>query len=122
MIEKYDYYKVIKKDVYNYIINEEIYLKDFSNRKELEEYLKDVLWNDDTVTGNASGSYTHSAYQAEEYIAHNWDLLAEALENFCSDENSIKKGAEWCDVIIRCYLLNEVIVAVLDKMESDKSL
>ena len=50
------------------------------NRRDFAEKLYDELWIDDSVTGNASGSYTCNAYEAEEYIAHNLDLLAEAMQ------------------------------------------
>lgn len=81
---------------------------------EAYEQMYEQLWVEDQVTGNASGSYTCNAYMAEEYLAGNWDLLGEALDEFCqNDVRVIKKGAEWCDVTIRCYLLGEVLYTVL---------
>lgn len=47
------------------------------------------------------------------------DLLADALENFGCDVDVFKKGAEWCDVTIRCYLLDQTIAEVLDDMEEE---
>lgn len=90
-----------------------------SNRDEVFQSLYDDLWCDDSVTGNASGSYTFSTYRAEEYLCHNWDLLEEALSEFGSGENPIEKGAEWCDVTIRCYLLGECLSEVLDELEEE---
>ena len=59
-------------------------------------------------------------WQAEEYLAHNWDLLEEALDEFGIDGcNPIAKGAEWCDVTIRCYLLGECIAAALEELEDE---
>lgn len=107
-MERYNYLEAVKEDVKEYIKNE-VTLSDYSDRDELEDYLNDTLFEEDSITGNASGSYTLNAYQAEEYICHNLDLLAEAMESFCCEENPAKKGAEWCDVTIRCYLLNQVI-------------
>ena len=104
MKENYNYMRAMIKDIKEYIKNE-ITLSDFSGRDELEQYLNDTLWIEDSVTGNASGSYTFNAYQAEENICHNLDLLAEAVNEFGCDENVLEKGAEWCDVTIRCYLL-----------------
>lgn len=53
-------------------------------------------------------------------IAHNWDLLNEALDEFEQNNiNVIEKGAEWADVTIRCYLLGSVISDVLDEMEEN---
>lgn len=114
----YDYREAVKDDVLEYI-NNEINFEDFDTLEELEEHLNDELWTVDSVTGNASGSYTFSTYEAEENLAHNWDLLAEALEEFGNEENPISKGAEWCDVTIRCYLLCECIAAALEEIEDD---
>ena len=84
---------------------------------EWEEQLHDDLWVEDSVTGNASGSYWCNAYKAEEALCHNWDLLAEALCEFgYEDVSVIEKGAEWCDVTIRCYLLGECIFAAVDTL------
>lgn len=55
---EYYYLSAIKEDVKNYI-DDEITISDFSDRDELENYLNDELWACDSVTGNASGSYTY---------------------------------------------------------------
>lgn len=123
-MEKYNYLEAIKADVRTYI-DDEINLDDFSGpaedredlRQELEEKLNDDLWIADSVTGNASGSYYCNAWKAEEALCHNWDLLAEALEEFGGDfGEAVKRGAEYCDVTIRCYLLGQAIAAALDDL------
>lgn len=114
----YNYLESIKEDVKEYI-NNEITLKDFTDREELEQKLNDDLWVEDSVTGNASGSYYCNAWKAEEALAHNWDVLEEALAEFGCEGNPIEKGAEWCDVTIRCYLLGQAIAEVLDDMEEE---
>lgn len=114
----YDYREAVKDDVLEYI-NNEINFEDFDSLEELGEKLNEDLWTEDSVTGNASGSYTFNTYEAEENLAHNWDLLAEALEEFENEENPISKGAEWCDVTIRCYLLGECIAEALEEIEDD---
>lgn len=89
---------------------------------DLEDYaekLNDVLWVDDALTGNASGSFFCNAYKAEEALAGNWDLAAEALECFGDDVNPFEKGAEWVDVTIRCYLLNSCISDYIEQNEDD---
>ena len=114
-MERYDYRKAMKEDILEYIN-----LDDFrGKRDELEEQLNDDLWIADSVTGNASGSYFFSTWKAEEAIAHNWDLLEKAMMEFEDSCNPIEKGAEWCDVTIRCYLLGECIAAVLDDLEDE---
>ena len=88
--------------------------------KNWKKKLNDELWIEDSVTGNASGSYYCNAYKAEESIAHNLDLLEEALDEFGQNNiNVIEKGAEWADVTIRCYLLGLAIYEVLDDLEED---
>ena len=117
MLNRLDYKDEIKKAVCDYIA-ENINLVDYADIDELQEYLRDTLWVEDSVTGNASGSYTCNAYIAEENIAHNWDLLQEALEEFGqTDINVLEKGAEWADVTIRCYLLSECIAEVLEEVK-----
>lgn len=116
------YLDMIEDDVREWI-NDNVDLDDYKgNRDGLEEKLNDELFNEDSVTGNASGSYYCNAYKAEEDITHHWDLLAEALEEFGSNISAtemLDKGAEWCDVTIRCYLVGKAIRNVLDELEED---
>lgn len=87
-------------------------------REVLVEYLNDELWTKDSVTGNASGSYTFNTYTAEEYLSHNMDLLDEACTEFGQDIGAaIKKGAEFCDVTIRCYLLSQAVEDAITQLE-----
>ena len=116
-MERYDYLEAVKNDVKDYI-NNEVTLADFSNREELEEKLNEDLWTCDSVTGNASGSYYCNSWKAEEALAHNWDLLAEAMKEFGEDGTDIlERGAEAMDVTIRCYFLGQAIGEILDDME-----
>lgn len=123
---RYDYLEAIKSDVLEAISErysvEDTALRLLNDRADFEEELNDLLWNDDSVTGNASGSYTFSTYRAEEYIAHNLDLLAEAVEEFGGMIDVLKDGAEACDVTIRCYLLGQAIADALDELESDDAI
>lgn len=115
-MKKYSYLEAMKEDVLQYI-RDEIDLAEFDSLEELEEHLNDTLWAVDSVTGNASGSYTFNRYQAEEYICHNLDLLAEALEEFGGGTDILKDGAEAADVTIRCYLLGQAIAEALEEIE-----
>ena len=114
----YNYMEAMTEDIKEYI-NNEVTLSDYSDRDELEEHLNDTLFMEDDITGNASGSYFCNAYRAEECLCHNLDLLAEAVKEFGCTENVLENGAEWCDVTIRCYLLGQAIVNVLDDMEEE---
>ncbi|WP_419063208.1 hypothetical protein [Hominenteromicrobium sp.] len=115
---KYNYREAVKDDVLEYI-NNEINFEDFDTLEDLEEHLNDVLFNEDSVTGNASGSYTFNTYEAEENICHNFDLLADALDEFGGACDILRDGAEAADVTIRCYLLGECIADALEEIESD---
>ena len=118
-MERYDYREHVSEDVRDYIANhytrEE--LKSMADDLEdLGEKLRDEMWTADSVTGNGSGSYTFNAWQAEEFLCHNLDLLQEVGGVFgYLDLNS----PEGCDVSIRCYLLDECISEVLNKDYSD---
>jgi hypothetical protein len=119
----YNYYEHVRADVLDAIREnytpEEI-RENLEDRDDFAEKLNDDLWIDDSVTGNASGSYYCNAYRAEEAIAHNLDLLVEALAEFGSDGiDALEKGAEWCDVTIRCYVLGAAIEEALDELEQE---
>lgn len=116
----YNYLEAVTSDVLDYI-KEEINLDEWKgNREGLEEKLNDELWTVDSVTGNASGSYTFNTWEAEENLAHNWDLLAEALDEFGWDGTDVlRQGAEAMDVTIRCYLLGQAIAEALDELEEE---
>lgn len=118
-MERYDYLEAVKEDVLNYI-NENNIVVTSENRDEVEPDLNDRLFVSDSVTGNASGSYTFNAWTAEEYLCHNWELLEEALTEFGCDMNYLGRGAEACDVTIRCYLLGQAISKALDEIEIEE--
>lgn len=119
---KYNYLENIKKDVKEYIEeNKENEKYNFENLEELKQLLFDDLFIDDSVTGNGSGSYTFSTYQAEENISHNMDLLKEACKEFGADAFEMLENPEKADVTIRCYLLSQAIDEVIDEMTKEKN-
>ena len=116
MKTNYNYYEAVKEDIKNFIEWEGIEVTQ-DNKDELLEELNERLWCDDSVTGNGSGSYTFNAWQAEENLCHNMDLLRIACEDFGGNlEEWVKRGAEHCDVSIRCYLLYGCLSDVLDEL------
>lgn len=118
-METYNYLENVTADAKQAIL-ENLKYWDFSDRDELEEKANDELWIDDAVTGNASGSYTFSTWQAEENLCHNMDELEEACNEFGQDiGEAVKQGAEYCDVTIRCYLLGQAISAAIDELEEE---
>ena len=118
MSERYDYLEQVTSDTKNAIL-ERMDEWEFNDRDELEQVVNDELWTDDSVTGNASGSYYCNAWKAEEALCHNWDLMADAIAEFGGDTDILQQGAEACDVTIRCYLLGQAIGAALDELEEE---
>lgn len=119
-MERYDYLQAVKDDVKQYIDDNDITIT-ADNREDIEQQLNDDLFCNDSVTGNASGSYYCNAWKAEEALCHNLDLLGEAADEFGDESitNVLKQGPEACDVTIRCYLLSQAISAVLDELEDE---
>lgn len=118
----YNYLESIIEDVKEAIA--EYDTKEFCDREEFEERLNDDLFIDDSVTGNASGSYTFNRAEAKNYVEDNLDLLAEACREFGVDDATIgekflDEDFEYFDVTIRCYLLGRAIAEALDDMEND---
>lgn len=106
-MERYNYAECVADDVRSYI--EENGVRGYDE-------MYDDMFISDSVTGNGSGSYTFNTWQAEECVCHNLDLLEEACNEFgCDAADYVKKGAEWADVTIRCYMLGYVLPRVLDE-------
>ena len=106
---KYNYLEVVKEDIKEYIEENNINLEEVN-----EGDLLDELFVEDSITGNASGSYTMSTYKAEECLAHNLELLAGASEEFGQAPDLT--NPETCDVLIRCYILPRALEEVIKEM------
>ena len=118
----YNYLEEMKKDIRTHLEDEYEYRYHDLDREELEEKLNDNLWDDDSITGNASGSYTFCRQTAKEYVIDNIDLCKESLECLCTDSDIIadkflSEDWEYFDVTIRCYLLGQAIAEVLEEIE-----
>lgn len=111
-MEVYNYYENVLEDVKQALTEHD--LKEYDDKEEAYEALYDDLFIDDSVTGNDSGSYTFNTWQAEENLCHNLGLLEEACEEFGSNIDILKDGAEACDVTIRCYLLSQCLNEALE--------
>lgn len=122
-MERYNYLKAMKEDIREYIRDcytvEEIQ-DNLLDRDEWAEKLNDDMWIADSVTGNASGSYTFNRWKAREYVLDNFDLLKEAATEFCCldtlGEKLVNEEWEYCDVTIRCYLLGQIIPDILEEL------
>lgn len=123
----YDYREAVKADVEVWLDEHTDYIKenvDVKDRDKLQEFLHDEMWIADSVTGNASGSYTFNTKQAKEYVIDNLDLACLALTEFGDSIEHLgvtiqDEKWEFLDVSIRCYLLSETISKILDEKEAD---
>lgn len=121
-MEKYDYYEKVKEDVREYIKDNDIIVSEDTIDDLRYGSLYDDMFVCDSVTGNGSGSYTFNTWKAEEYICHNLDLFAEAMEEFGYTAIPLDKAcsAEYIDVTIRCYILSQVLDEVIDELFIEK--
>lgn len=109
----YDYKSEVKSDIIAYL-KENNYTPSTAREADEAGDLYDDLFLSDSVTGNASGSYYCNAYKAAEAIAHNWDILREALQEFGGLE-SFPDSEEAADVTIRCYIVGQVLQEAIDE-------
>lgn len=118
----YNYTESMEQDIKNYIKENEL-MDEYPDTEELAEELEDTLWIEDSVTGNASGSYTFNRNLAKSYVLDNIDVCRSALEELCVDKKDIadhflNEDWEWFDVTIRCYLLYGAIQNVVSELET----
>lgn len=118
MSERYDYREVVKNDIKEYLDEH------CEKGKRITDKERDSLYDDmfvsDSVTGNASGSYTFNSWEAEENVCHNLDLLGEAMDEFgCADALAERMSGEWADVTIRCYLLGQLLDEVIEEWNDE---
>lgn len=94
------------------------YAKDCKGYCDSIEKFRDEAFLSDSVTGNASGSYTFNTYQAEENLKDLIfsDELLEMFTEYGYDRIPLEKGAEFIDVSIRCFLVDEVITENLEEI------
>ena len=103
----YNYHIAVKDDIREYI--KENY---GSVTDEMRNDVFDEVLGDDSVTGNASGSYTMNRAIAKEYVIENIDLLKKAADEYGFDKKDIgeqflSEQWEYLDVLIRLYLVGE---------------
>lgn len=112
-MEKYNYHAAIKEDLRNFIEEEGF---DFSqDRYDLEDDIRDLVWNSDDVTGNLNGYDTEKA--CADYLYDNMDLLYEALDYFnCLDGEKPRNINIYFDCLIRLYLVDVCISEVIDEI------
>ena len=126
-LKRYDYREAVKADALELARTDFTDLENYWNYDDLKESIYDGCMQSDSVTGNgAKGRYT-DFYTASFYLAGNWDLLRVAylelgygLKNSPVKVDIIEKGACWCDCLIRCYVLGEVLDDIFKELDIDE--
>lgn len=123
------YLESVKEDVRNYLENDydlqaDIQSGQFQDMDDIETYLYDTLWINDSVTGNASGSYTFNRSEAKAYVMSDTETVTEALQEFGVSseeiaERFLSEDWEYLDVTARCYVLGSAIAEVLDEIRDE---
>ena len=125
MGQQYNYKIEMKQDILDYI-NSNITLEDWEFRDDLEDYLYNELWADDSITGNGD-NYYNTETCCEAYLAYNLNLMMEACEEFGIDMKILLQHyhngdlARHLDCAIRCYLLGEVLYDVLNEIWKEQT-
>ena len=116
---KYDYAREMADAVLDWVSENVEAVAEIKDADGVRE-LYDVLFNDDAITGNASGSYTMNAYEAEVIVRDNLILAIEAMTYYGMADKLQEKieSEEWeyLDVTIRCYLLANVIEDTMEQI------
>ena len=119
-MERYDYERAVREDLAEYIRDRaETNGWSADDLKENRDALYDDAFVSDSVTGNASGSYTFSTWKAEENICHNSDLIQEVVEELGEPNTDKIHNAEYWDVSIRCLMLGRVFDDVFEEVISE---
>lgn len=115
------YYKEVYKDACDVAAeNFDGYMENNSDFDDAWDEFYEDLFMDDSVTGNASGSYWFNSKKAEESLGEFvWDedivwLLEEMGDNIA---DVVERGPEVVDVTIRCGMLGHVENDVRDYVE-----
>lgn len=126
-MERHDYREEMRTDILSYIFEEIDGLNDmtaeeleqFTDRDYIYERFYDDMFISDSITGNASGSYTFSTWKAEENLCHNLDLVEQAFYDFGLKAESGAFEPEYLDVTVRCYMLSDVLFDVADEIATE---
>ena len=103
----YNYHEAVKDDIREYI--KENY---GSVTEKMRAEMLDTILGEDSVTGNASGSYTMNRAIAKEYVIENIDLLNKVVDEYGFNKKDIGEqflSEQWerFDVLIRLCLVRE---------------
>ena len=123
----YSYRASVEADVRDWMRENEDEWKDV-NLGVLYCFLSDRLFCEDSVTGNASGSYTMSRYIARCNVMGDEDsddIISDMVDEGILDNETLGKwysSQNWeaIDVVIRCHLLDEIITGIVSEIAWEK--
>ena len=122
----YNYKEQIRADVREWIEDNREQINGL-DRHDAYEVVYDTCWVSDSVTGNASGSYTFSRYEARKNFFEDDDTdeyINQMIEDGFTTRESVGRAvqeSQWelLDVTIRCWLLCDAVSDVLDEYYDD---
>ena len=121
----YDYEEAVRSDIKDYILEnyDRNDLADFDDEDDFKDCLIDILVNEDSITGNISGSYYYNIYKAQEALIGNMGLLRAACEELDLSNEEIGErfldgDFEYFDCMVRCYIViyTNVIEDAVDEL------
>ena len=119
-MKHYNYRENIKKDIMQYI-KDNINIEDFDDVEDFKIYLAKILLIPNEITGEINNSYTNDSVLSEIFLVGNLSLLSKSLEYFHNTNNInitniLNRGAEYCDMIVRKYILETSIDEILNQI------
>lgn len=127
-MQKYNYLEAVKDDVETWLVDNSSQFEEIKDNNKIDgvidwdgvkEDLNDILWNEDSITGNGSGSYTYNRKKARDYLFDDGlqyleDLVDEGWLTYESIGKDITDyNFESLDVSLRCYFLSQAIEEVI---------
>ena len=120
----YSYKEAVKKDIREWMDENRDVWESEDDRDEVYEIISDAIWTADSVTGNASGSYTFNRWQARQYFFEDEstdDYIEQMINDgfvTSSDIGASIAVSDWekIDVCIRCWLCSQCLAEILDGM------
>lgn len=123
----YSYKESVKKDIREWMDNNRDLWVSENDEDRAYEIISDAIWMADSVTGNASGSYTFNRWQARQYFFEDKttdDYIEQMINDGFITSESIGSSialSNWeeIDVCIRCWLCSECLYDILDGIYKD---
>ena len=127
-MQNYNYLEAVKDDVETWLVDNSSQFEEIKDNNKIDgvidwdgvkEDLSDILWNEDSITGNGSGSYTYNRKKARDYLFDDGlqyleDLVDEGWLTYESIGKDITNyNFESLDVSLRCYFLSQAIEEVI---------